>query len=119
MISRVSSSPWVSSFFTSVVRHATLREVLEAPLGHARRLEQVLARAREEVVELGRSRNSAPVAFALLRVAGRTRRGFLLAGRALGVRRVGELTELAGDEVRGLLADVDRVVADPLEAPRR
>ena len=31
-------------------------------------------------------------------------------------RRVGELAELAGDEVRGLLADVDRVVADPLEA---
>ena len=33
-------------------------------------------------------------------------------------RRVRELAELAGDEVGGLLADVDRVVADPLEAPR-
>ena len=39
-------------------------------------------------------------------------------GALLGVRRVGELAELAGDEVRGLLADVDGVVADPLEAAR-
>ncbi len=33
-------------------------------------------------------------------------------------RGVGELAELAGDEVRGLLADVDGVVADPLETAR-
>ncbi len=32
--------------------------------------------------------------------------------------RVGELAELAGDEIGGLLADVDGVVADPLEAAR-
>jgi hypothetical protein len=30
---------------------------------------------------------------------------------------VGEFAKLAGDEVRSLLAYVDRVVADPLEAP--
>src|SRR5438876_1370 len=35
--------------------------------------------------------------------------------RLLGVRGVRELAELAGDEVGGLLTDVDRVVADPLE----
>ncbi len=35
---------------------------------------------------------------------------------AVGMRRVGELAKLAGDEVGGLLADVDGVVADPLEA---
>src|SRR6266511_6057738 len=34
------------------------------------------------------------------------------------VRRVRELAELAGDEVGGLLADVDGVVADPLETAR-
>ena len=34
-----------------------------------------------------------------------------------GVRSVRELAELAGDEVGDLLADVDGVVADPLEAP--
>ena len=33
-------------------------------------------------------------------------------------RGVRELAELAGDEIRGLLADVDGVVADPLEAAR-
>jgi hypothetical protein len=33
------------------------------------------------------------------------------------VRRVGELAELAGDEVGGLLADVDRAVADALDHP--
>ena len=38
--------------------------------------------------------------------------------RAVVVRRVGELAELAADEERRLLADVDRVVADPLEAAR-
>ena len=32
------------------------------------------------------------------------------------VRGVGELAELAGDEVCGLLTDVDGVVSDPLEA---
>jgi RimK family alpha-L-glutamate ligase len=32
------------------------------------------------------------------------------------VRGVGELAELAGDEIGGLLADVDGVVSDPLEA---
>src|SRR6476659_11185893 len=38
---------------------------------------------------------------------------------ALGrVRGVAELAELAGDEVRDLLADVDRVVADPLDTTR-
>jgi hypothetical protein len=51
--------------------------------------------------------------------------GALKAGRAhdrtsatfaSSVRGVRELAELAGDEVGGLLADVDRVVADPLEA---
>ena len=36
--------------------------------------------------------------------------------RAPLVRRVGELAELAGDEIGGLLADVDGVVSDPLEA---
>ena len=40
------------------------------------------------------------------------------APRRLGMGRVGELAELAGDEVGGLLADVDGVVADPLEAAR-
>jgi hypothetical protein len=35
---------------------------------------------------------------------------------ASSVRGVRELAEIAGDEVSGLLADVDRVVADPLEA---
>src|SRR6185312_2649665 len=34
------------------------------------------------------------------------------------MRRVRELVELAGDEVLGLLADVDGVVADPLDAAR-
>ena len=34
------------------------------------------------------------------------------------MRCVRELVELAGDEVLGLLADVDGVVADPLDAPR-
>ena len=34
------------------------------------------------------------------------------------MRRVRELAELPRDEVRGLLADVDGVVADPLEAAR-
>ena len=34
------------------------------------------------------------------------------------MRGVRELAELASDEERGLLADVDRVVADPLEAAR-
>src|SRR3954469_7420272 len=34
------------------------------------------------------------------------------------VRGVGELAELARDEVRDLLADVDGVVADALDAPR-
>ncbi len=33
-----------------------------------------------------------------------------------GMRRVRELAELAGDEVGDLLADVDRVVADALDA---
>jgi MOSC domain-containing protein YiiM len=37
------------------------------------------------------------------------------AGNSVG--RVGELAELACDEVRGLLADVDGVVADPFQAP--
>src|SRR6201987_6353007 len=32
------------------------------------------------------------------------------------VRGVGELAEQAGDDERDLLADVDRVVADPLQA---
>ena len=32
------------------------------------------------------------------------------------MRGVAELAELAGDQVRDLLADVDRVVADPLDA---
>ena len=40
------------------------------------------------------------------------------AERARVVRGVGELAELAGREEGGLLADVDRVVADPLEAAR-
>ena len=39
-------------------------------------------------------------------------------GALLVVRGVGELAELAGDEVCGLLADVDGVVTDPLEAAR-
>ena len=34
------------------------------------------------------------------------------------MRGVGELAELGGYEERGLLADVDGVVADPLEAAR-
>jgi hypothetical protein len=33
------------------------------------------------------------------------------------VRGVGELAKLAADKERGLLADVDRVIADPLQAP--
>ena len=41
---------------------------------------------------------------------------FPIAPYEKSVRGVGELAELAGDEVRGLLADVDGVVADPLEA---
>ena len=41
-----------------------------------------------------------------------------LAVRDALIAVVGELAELAGDEVRGLLADVDGVVADPLEAAR-
>src|SRR5205085_9966952 len=36
----------------------------------------------------------------------------------LGVRSVRELAELARDEVRRLFADVDRVVADPLQTAR-
>ena len=36
----------------------------------------------------------------------------------MGWRGVGELAELAGHEVRDLLADVDGVVADPLDAAR-
>ncbi len=38
--------------------------------------------------------------------------------RAVRVRRVRELPELAGDEVGSLFADVDCVVADPLETAR-
>ena len=41
-----------------------------------------------------------------------------LFGVPLRMRSVSELAELAGDEVRGLLADVDGMVADPLEAAR-
>ena len=33
-----------------------------------------------------------------------------------GMRRVGELAEVTGDEVGDLLADVDGVIADPLDA---
>src|SRR5438309_1202541 len=36
----------------------------------------------------------------------------------LGMRRVGELTELARDEVRSLLTDVHSMVSDPLQAAR-
>src|SRR5437763_5421367 len=39
-------------------------------------------------------------------------------GARLRVRRVGELAELARQQVRDLLADIDRVIADPLERPR-
>ena len=45
-------------------------------------------------------------------------RAALRAGRLrveLGMRGVRELPQLAGDQIGGLLADVDRVVADPLE----
>ena len=40
------------------------------------------------------------------------------ASQLFGMGGVRELAELAGDEVRRLLADVDGVVADPLEAAR-
>ena len=40
------------------------------------------------------------------------------AARNLGVRGVLELAEQAGDHEGGLLADVHRVVADPLDAAR-
>ena len=55
---------------------------------------------------------------------GRTRGG-LTARRAAGapsrsnpVRRVGELAEVTGHQVRDLLADVDGVIADPFDAAR-
>src|SRR2546421_3617652 len=45
-------------------------------------------------------------------------RGSLRVRSLARMRGVRELTELAGHEIRGLLADVDGVVADPLQATR-
>ena len=91
-----------------LVVDARLRELTEALLGQSRRREQVLPRAREEVVELRRLGDEGQP---------HVRGGFLLGVDAIGVRGVGELAELARDQVRGLFPDVDSVVADPLQAP--
>ena len=64
----------------------------------------------EQVVELGGCGTSA----SFMRAEPNALCGRLLL--IVRVRGVRELTELARDEVRGLLADVDCVVADPLEA---
>jgi hypothetical protein len=91
-----------------LVVDARLRELTKALLGQARRRQQVLSRAREEVVELRRLGNEGQP---------HVRSGFLLGVDAIGVRGVGELAKLARDEVGGLFPDVDSVIADSLQAP--
>ena len=77
------------------------------------------ARDRNVSPPLRAQRSERHLPFGMFRTeAGRPgrRRETSRSASAGGVRRVGELAELAGHQVHRSLADVDRVVADPLEA---